>query len=439
MATPSLDADEIMNGLLSICSLQKNTPHKEVVTVPSVAPQVPKPKRYKIHEDAHPRERSTHASPSFNTPFKSKTSLTATSNCSTASIPRKSPATVVLQASQQKYLSLNPAFQHRSLCKAGQLDFGGAKNRESEEWKSALPLREEFQWWTQSSSGVSNSLGGKREVGVHTPSDSVSSRGVSTPSPPSNRPSQSTPSTICSNQTGQCYSDSTRELQSFSTVGGLWSSLGRLPQPSDLVVDAKQQKFQKMVIASNLGSESSPETVDALMLFKTGITPEWEDPFNKFGGHIQFTAHLGLHSNRGGEKGLAERGLPSGLLDEFWNNLVLAFVGGGLERETSVAGGRERELNVTGIRLVDKLSSPRPCVRFEVWLEQWPSSEEELAAFTRHIQENIFSRSVLGELRSCEKNGGRRKRVRGSQAQAVEAHSSCCSASVYLKTEVKKH
>merc|ERR1719361_2593850 len=130
------------------------------------------------------------------------------------------------------------------------------------------------------------------------------------------------------------YSDATHRVASFSTVKTFWKYWNHLPQPSELL-DGK--KF----VREASGSRS---VVDALMVFRDGIKPEWEDAVNASGGHFQFE----LRPSLGG-----------GSIDEYWNNIVLGMIGGTIEPPDMI----------TGVRLVDKLSQPArsAAVRIEVW------------------------------------------------------------------------
>mmetsp|Transcript_71247 Transcript_71247/g.189027 ORF Transcript_71247/g.189027 Transcript_71247/m.189027 type:complete len:240 (-) Transcript_71247:37-756(-) len=139
------------------------------------------------------------------------------------------------------------------------------------------------------------------------------------------------------------YSDATHRVASFSTVKGFWKYWNHLPQPSELL-DGK--KFVREV-------DGSRSIVDALMVFREGIKPEWEDPVNASGGHFQFQ----LPASLGG-----------GPVDEKWNNIVLGLVGGSIEPAEMI----------TGVRLVDKivLKSRNPAVRIEVWFSNMDDADK---------------------------------------------------------------
>lgn len=138
------------------------------------------------------------------------------------------------------------------------------------------------------------------------------------------------------------YSDATHRVASFSTVKNFWRYWNHLPQPSELL-DGK--KFVRE-------TADSRNVVDALMVFREGIKPEWEDAVNATGGHFQFM----LKPNLGG-----------GTIDEYWNNIVLGMIGGTIEPADMI----------TGVRLVDKLNQRGPAgLRLEVWFSNWDDTEQ---------------------------------------------------------------
>merc|ERR550532_1520695 len=136
------------------------------------------------------------------------------------------------------------------------------------------------------------------------------------------------------------YSDATHRVASFNTVKGFWKYWNHLPQPSELL-DGK--KFVREVAGTR-------SVVDALMVFREGIKPEWEDEVNAGGGHFQFQL---------------KPGLGGGSVDEYWNNIVLGMIGGTIEPAEMI----------TGIRLVDKLNQAKSAIRIEVWFSNYQDTE----------------------------------------------------------------
>lgn len=135
------------------------------------------------------------------------------------------------------------------------------------------------------------------------------------------------------------YADATHKVIKFNTVQDFWGIWNGLPQPSELLEQKRIMRDQP----------SGPSVaIDAIMIFKEGISPEWEHPLNANGGHFQ----IQLKPQVGG-----------GQIDEYWNNIVLGMVGGTLEPAEII----------TGIRLVDKLSGPKVqnAIRIELWFTKY--------------------------------------------------------------------
>lgn len=164
---------------------------------------------------------------------------------------------------------------------------------------------------------------------------------------------------------GKNYSDATRKVTKFSTVQDFWGIWNGLPQPSELLEQKRIMRDQ--------GSSSVP--IDALMIFKDGVQPQWEDPVNASGGHFQ----IQMKASSGG-----------GQIDEYWNNIVLALVGGTLEPADMI----------TGVRLVDKLFGPKAAnvIRIELWFSKF-SDNNAVATLKRNF-ENVISTKLDGSKNS---------------------------------------
>ena len=136
------------------------------------------------------------------------------------------------------------------------------------------------------------------------------------------------------------YNEATKQVISFDTIESFWSTFSNISQPS--VVFGGEKVYMRN------------DVVTAMMLFKDGVRPEWEDPANSEGGHFQF--HW------------KPNGTAPAQLDEYWNNLVLAMIGDTIEGEGEFAP----HPIVQGIRFVDKLSAPgkQAGVRIEVWFSK---------------------------------------------------------------------
>jgi len=159
------------------------------------------------------------------------------------------------------------------------------------------------------------------------------------------------------------YSDATHKVSSFSTVLDFWRIWDLLPQPSLLL----EQKWVRK-------HDDGERIIDALMIFRDGVRPEWEDEKNAKGGHFQYS----LKPN-----------IPPGQIDEFWNNLVLGLVGSTIEPANMLMG----------VRLVDKLSGPRAAnsIRIEVWFTNYEDSRS--VNLLKKNVERCMNTSLDGSLR----------------------------------------
>jgi len=165
---------------------------------------------------------------------------------------------------------------------------------------------------------------------------------------------------------GASYTDLTTKVATIENVQTFWRYFTNLPQPSQILGESKKIVRQD--------SENGPSnTLAALMLFKEGIRPEWEDKANSKGGHFQF--NLQLERTRPMKEGMASSTVVKDQsstnwltqTDEYWNNIVLGLIGGSLDPEDFV----------TGVRLVDKIKPPpkqggKPVghIRVEIWFRE---------------------------------------------------------------------
>ena len=152
----------------------------------------------------------------------------------------------------------------------------------------------------------------------------------------------------------------TKKVCTFQTAQEFWSIWNGIPQPSELLDGKRLMREQP---------NGERVAVEALMLFRDGIAPEWEDKANAMGGHFQ----IQLKPASGG-----------GQIDEYWNNLVLAMIGETLEPSSQV----------TGARLVDKLSGKgkvTDVIRLELWYNS-SSTNEDVAALKRSMEKCLMTR-----------------------------------------------
>jgi translation initiation factor 4E len=150
------------------------------------------------------------------------------------------------------------------------------------------------------------------------------------------------------------YGDLTRNIATLSTVQEFWSIFNTLPQPSEL-----------LSARDSTQDENNNQHIGSFMLFKQGVRPEWEDQANKSGGHFQFTLQTDKFRNVTKENSSIKDADILAIIDEYWNNLVLALIGNTLPLIH----------DVTGIRLVDKTrhgkgGRPQGHVRIELWFTQ---------------------------------------------------------------------
>jgi len=135
------------------------------------------------------------------------------------------------------------------------------------------------------------------------------------------------------------FADALRNVVAFNTVQDFWRIWNGLPQPSALL-------DQRRILREGSGSNGTV-AVDAIMLFKQGVKPQWEHPANAQGGCFQIQ--------------MKPNSVPGPLMDEYWNNTVLGMIGGTIEPNDMI----------NGIRLVDKLSGSGPkganVIRIELW------------------------------------------------------------------------
>ncbi|KAF4654810.1 hypothetical protein FOL46_008536 [Perkinsus olseni] len=160
------------------------------------------------------------------------------------------------------------------------------------------------------------------------------------------------------------WKDLSRQVCTFGTVGEFWRYWRHVPQPSELLSETGGCRFVRE------GHDGSLRVVESMMLFREGIKPEWEDPLNAVGGHLQFS----LAPSVGGKQ-----------IDEYWNNIVLAVIGNTLPHPEMI----------TGLRLCDKLYTkrgpPQGSVRIEVWFTNMGDGDK-VDELTKGIQECICTR-----------------------------------------------
>lgn len=117
--------------------------------------------------------------------------------------------------------------------------------------------------------------------------------------------------------------------------------------------------------------EIDGKVISGLSIFRRGIRPEWEDERNRHGANLTCRKTLFLD-----------------VADQYWENLVLAVIGGTLEvslNEARPVVSAEGEVGsassairravvaeglICGCRIVDKSQKGKSIVRFELWLSE---------------------------------------------------------------------
>lgn len=166
------------------------------------------------------------------------------------------------------------------------------------------------------------------------------------------------------------YSDATHKVAPFSSVQDFWRLWNHMPQPSELLEQKRMVREQ----------DDGLHVIDAIMIFRDDIRPEWEDKMNSNGGHFQFQ----LKPNVGG-----------GQIDEYWNNIVLGMVGATIEPAQMI----------TGVRLVDKLSGPRQAngIRLEIWFTNYDDTAA-VNTLRKNIEKCMSTRldGSVGQVPKCD-------------------------------------
>eukprot|EP00440_Ansanella_granifera_P071697 gb/GFBE01077808.1/.p1 GENE.gb/GFBE01077808.1/~~gb/GFBE01077808.1/.p1 ORF type:complete len:232 (+),score=62.85 gb/GFBE01077808.1/:1-696(+) len=144
---------------------------------------------------------------------------------------------------------------------------------------------------------------------------------------------------------GAAENQDLREVCTFSSVKEFWAVWNHVPQPS-ILLDGKRW--------TRIAKDGKKEVIDKFMVFRKGIKPQWEDPKNENGGEYR----VELKPDIGG-----------GTIDELWNNVVLGVVGEIIDPAEFI----------TGVRFLDKLGTKKPCLRIELWFEDYTEENKKFA------------------------------------------------------------
>ena len=111
------------------------------------------------------------------------------------------------------------------------------------------------------------------------------------------------------------YKELLKQTAVIRSVEEFWIHWLNIPQPSSL--------FNSRKICRIMEDGEIPKALDALMVFKEGIQPEWEDPANSDGGHLEYSL---------------TRVFDLGEIDEIWNNLIIGALSGEIDPDKIVTG-----------------------------------------------------------------------------------------------------
>ena len=178
------------------------------------------------------------------------------------------------------------------------------------------------------------------------------------------------------------YKSSMKPLLTVSTAAEFWRAFVHVPQPSHLLL-----------------SPSPPFLATSFMLFREGVRPEWEDPLNRTGGHLQFCLSLSDPHRIAKEnaQSVLDPLQQAALLDDLFNTLVLGLIGNSLPHAALI----------TGLRLVDKTKHSAPAnpssrtsaghVRVEIWYSAELHTNEVALADLRRAVHQAISAAPAGQ------------------------------------------
>ena len=156
------------------------------------------------------------------------------------------------------------------------------------------------------------------------------------------------------------YKASTKSVTCFDSIGSFWDVFEAVPQPSVFLQGTRVTLMD------------CDQTVNSLMIFRDGVSPEWEDPVNADGGHLQF--HWKPNS------------ITPAQLDEYWNNLILGVIGNNVEAEGEFSGNPI----IQGMRFVNKMNTTgkQAGVRVEVWFSR-PTDARHLQKIKTKLEKTM--------------------------------------------------
>lgn len=162
------------------------------------------------------------------------------------------------------------------------------------------------------------------------------------------------------NASDQNWSNSYKEIISFSTIEEFWASFSCMPRPSEIMFDGK------------LFPLIETRQIDGYSMFKEGINPAWEDPANQYGGELRMIR---------GVTNLEQ-------LNILWENIVLALIGEMIEETDEICGCRITDKSKIG-------KGPNKSIyNIHIWLKY---DDEEI---TNRIKKSVIQ--VLASGSNCK-------------------------------------
>lgn len=152
------------------------------------------------------------------------------------------------------------------------------------------------------------------------------------------------------------------EFCTLSKFASLWNHTS-YSNPSNLFYDSVNNNTRKFYTDE---PDSEEKIIDGLLLFQSGIKPEWEDPLNKNG--CSFDGNF--------------KNLEPFEIDQLWQDIVLALIGENFPYSQFI----------TGIRFLDRMKK-HSTVKIEIWISVGlgsvkPNTDEYLK--NQHIVDAII-------------------------------------------------
>ncbi|KAK8797282.1 hypothetical protein WA158_004490 [Blastocystis sp. Blastoise] len=175
----------------------------------------------------------------------------------------------------------------------------------------------------------------------------------------------------------EAYLNSYENICTFGTVETFWLNWTKLPSVSDLFYDGVEKEIIRIDTTNDIKTEKRYHILGQA-IFKDDILPQYEDPANEKGGHIQVSLSHEAHQQLGA----------------FWETVVLSMIGETLEEGDEIVGAR----------ILDK-SNPRKkfaSYRVEIWFRDYENQKIKEELKTK-IEDFLVKNSISkGELKIKE-------------------------------------